>query len=118
VDDGVLHDIRRTVVSTLGDRGWEPAVVDKVLNHAAAATLPGVMGVYQRSEQWEQQRKALEAWADLLMLEVARLKGSPLNRETWGFDEPFQDARIVRPGRKLVRRKRSPRPPRPLANAA
>jgi integrase len=96
VPDGTLHDIRRTIVSTLGDHGWEPAVVDRVLNHAAAATMPGVMGVYQRSELWEQKRRALEAWADMLLGEVSRLGRRPVNRETWGFDQPFTEARIVR----------------------
>lgn len=103
VADGTLHDIRRTVVSTLGDRGWEPAVVDRLLNHAAAATMGGVMGVYQRSELWEQQRKAIEAWAEILLGEAARLQRRPLDRETWGFDQPFTEARIRRPRRARAR---------------
>ncbi|MDI3308355.1 MAG: integrase family protein [Acetobacteraceae bacterium] len=52
VEDGTLHDFRRTIVSTLGDHGFDPQVADTLLNHAAAATLGGVMGVYQRSEFW------------------------------------------------------------------
>jgi integrase len=96
VPDGTLHDIRRTIVSTLGDHGWEPAVVDRVLNHAAAATMGGVMGVYQRSELWEQKRRALDAWAEILLGEAARLQRRPLDRETWGFDQPFTEARIRR----------------------
>lgn len=99
VPDGILHDIRRTVVSTLADRGWEPAVVDRLLNHAASATMAGVMGVYQRSELWEQQRKAIEAWAELLIGEVGRLQRKPVDPETWGFDQPFEDVQIRR-GRK------------------
>jgi integrase len=105
VADGTLHDIRRTIVSTLGDHGWEPAVVDRVLNHAASATLPGVMAVYQRSELWEQKRRALDAWADLLLGEVARQQRRPLDRETWGFDEPFEEARIPRPRKAPARRR-------------
>lgn len=97
VPDGTLHDIRRTIVSTLADHGWEPAVVDRVLNHAAAATMPGVMAVYQRSELWEQKRRALEAWAEILLGEVARSQRQPLDREAWGLTAPFEEARIRRP---------------------
>jgi len=100
VGEGTLHDIRRTVVSTLADHGWEPSVVDKLLNHAASATMSGVMGVYQHSEQWKQKRTALTAWAELLMEEVERQQKWPLSRQTWGFDAPFADARIVRASRK------------------
>jgi hypothetical protein len=80
-------------------------VVDRVLNHAASATLPGVMAVYQRSELWEQKRRALDAWADLLLGEVARQQRRPLDRETWGFDEPFEEARIPRPRKAPARRR-------------
>lgn len=104
VDDGTLHDIRRTIVSTLGDHGWEPAVVDRVLNHAAGATMGGVMGVYQRSELWTQKRRALEAWAELLLGEVARIQKRELDRTTWGLDAPFTDVVIRRPKKSPVRR--------------
>lgn len=100
VKEGWLHDIRRTVVSILADRGWEPAVVDRLLNHAASATMPGVMAVYQRSELWDQQRRAVEAWADLLMAEVERQQKRPLSRESWGFEAPFEEVRIRRPRRR------------------
>lgn len=99
VPDGTLHDIRRTVVSTLGDHGWEPAVVDRLLNHAGSATMSGVMAVYQRSELWDQQRRALDAWTDLLMNEVAKASRKEPGPGSWGFTEPFQDARISRPRR-------------------
>jgi integrase len=107
VKEGWLHDIRRTVVTSLGDRGWDPTVVDRLLNHAASNTMTGVMAVYQRSEQWEQQRRAIEAWAELLLGEVARIEKVPLDRDAWGFTAPFQDARI-----------RRARKPRKLAVAA
>ncbi|MDP3417906.1 site-specific integrase [Falsiroseomonas sp.] len=106
IEEGTLHDIRRTVVSTLADHGWEPAVVDRLLNHAASATMPGVMRVYQRSEQWEQKRAALVAWMDLLMDEVGKLQGRPVDRDTWGFDQPFAEARIKRLGAKRKPAKR------------
>ena len=43
VSDGTLHDIRRTVVSTLADHGWEPAVVDRLLGEGAAEVKTGVL---------------------------------------------------------------------------
>ena len=94
---GHLHDIRRTVVSTLADHGFEPAVVDRLLNHAASATRSGVMAVYQRSELWVQQRKAVDAWAGLLMGEAARLRGRPIEAPVWGLEAPFRDAVVRRP---------------------
>lgn len=92
VPSGTLHDFRRTIVSTLGDRGVDPVVVDKLLNHAAGATLSGVMGVYQRADFWQQRVRAAQTWEDLLMVEVERVRKKP-----WAFEEPFHDSRIVRP---------------------
>jgi integrase len=97
VEDGTLHDIRRTVVSTLGDHGFDPQVVDTLLNHAAATTMGGVMGVYQRSDFWAQRRRAIETWAELLMEKVAAKLRTPLCRDTWGFTAPFEEVRIRRP---------------------
>jgi integrase len=96
VDTGTLHDFRRTIVSTLGDHGFDPQVADTLLNHAAAATMGGVMGVYQRSELWVRRREAIDLWTRLLMEAVGQRLGRPVCRETWGFDAPFEDARISR----------------------
>lgn len=100
---GAFHDMRRTIVSILGDHGFDPHVADTLLNHSAAATLPGVMGVYQRSEFWTQKVKALNYFTELVMAEVERIQGAPLNRETWGFEAPFDDVEIP------TTRKRTPR---------
>lgn len=95
---GTFHDFRRTIVSALGDRGFDPVTTDKLLNHAAAATMPGVMAVYQQSEMLRSRAKAVEAWAEMLFAEIDRqlvAEGAePVSRETWGFDRPFSD-RIV-----------------------
>nr|WP_314074604.1 integrase family protein [uncultured Roseococcus sp.] len=91
---GTLHDLRRTIVTVLGDHGFDPHVADKLLNHVAAATLPGVMAVYQRSEFWLKKREAVDLFSGLLMSEVERIQGSAIDRETWGFDQPFDDAVI------------------------
>jgi integrase len=93
---GWLHDIRRTVVSTLADHGWDPTVVDRVLNHASSSTMTGVMAVYQRSDQWAQQRAALDAWAALLLGAAGRIRGAPIEAPAWGLDQPFTDAVVRR----------------------
>lgn len=96
VEEGWFHDIRRTVVSTLGDHGWDLAVVDRLLNHASSASMGGVLGVYQRSELWQQQRQAVEAWADLLLAEVGRLQGAPLQAASWAPGAPFTEVAVRR----------------------
>jgi integrase len=92
--EGTFHDMRRTIVTALGNHGFDPHVADTLLNHAAAATLPGVMGAYQRSEFWQKKREAVTLFAELVMAEVERIQGRPIDRETWGFDQPFQDVEI------------------------
>jgi integrase len=99
IDTGTLHDIRRTIVSTLGHHGFDPQVADTLLNHAASNTMGGVMGVYQRSELWMKRREAITRWTDLLMQAVGRIMNKPVSPEIWGFNQPFTDARILRPER-------------------
>lgn len=91
---GTFHDMRRTIVTALGNHGFDPHVADTLLNHAAAATLPGVMGAYQRSEFWVKKREAVTLFADLVMAEVERIQLGKMDRTAWGFDAPFQDVEI------------------------
>ncbi|WP_424813536.1 site-specific integrase [Roseococcus sp. YIM B11640] len=102
-----FHDFRRTVVSVLGDHGFDAVVTDKLLNHAASSSMTGVMAVYQRAEMLALQRQAIERWAELLFAEIDRqgaANGKPqISRETWGFDVPFEEARI----RRLVQPRRA-----------
>lgn len=102
LEEGTFHDFRRTIVTTLGDHGFDAEVADKLLNHSAANTMSGVMAVYQRSEMWKKRREAIELWSSLLMGEVARITGKP-EPEAWGFDEAFVDVRIKRPPRSQTR---------------
>lgn len=92
-----LHDFRRTLVSVLGDHGFDAQVADGLLNHSQAASLPGVMATYNRSDMWLKRREALDLWVRLLFDEVDRAQGTPVSRESWGFDAPFEDVRLVRP---------------------
>ena len=62
----MLHDLRRSVSTHMGEIGIQPHVNEKVLNHA----LPGVAGKYNRTKLEEPKRQALEAWAEVLMAHV------------------------------------------------
>jgi hypothetical protein len=50
----------------------EAHVADRILNHVATATTSKVMRIYNRSELFEQRKRALQAWADFLEKEVIR----------------------------------------------
>ena len=62
----VLHDLRRSFATALGEAGIPEAVADAVLNHRQSATRGGVMGVYQRAVRWPERRQAMEAWGTIL----------------------------------------------------
>lgn len=111
---GTLHDMRRTIVSVLGDHGFDPQVADALLNHVAASSMPGVMGIYQRSEFWLKKREAIATFTELLMAEVGRIQGQPVDPVTWGFDTPFEEVRLVRP-RAAAAGEGTGRPPRRAA---
>jgi hypothetical protein len=59
----VLHDIRRTVATRLGDLGVQPHVVEAVLNHQSG-TKRGVAGVYNKSPYERETKTAMALWAD------------------------------------------------------
>jgi integrase len=58
----VLHDLRRTVVTSLARLGIAPHVADKVLNHTGGSSLSSIALVYQRHEFLAERASALEAW--------------------------------------------------------
>jgi integrase len=60
-----LHDLRRTAATNMQELGIRNEVVESILNHA----VPGVGGVYLRSELEKQKAEALVAWAT----EIARI---------------------------------------------
>ncbi len=59
----VVHDFRRTGVSTLAALGFDSIVADKLLNHQPGK-LRGVAAVYQRHEFGPERARALDAWAN------------------------------------------------------
>lgn len=60
------HDFRRSFATTLGEAGVSEATADAMLNHKASATRGGVLGVYQRAENWPGQVIAMQAWGAAL----------------------------------------------------
>jgi integrase len=56
------HDVRRSFVSHLAERGFDIDLLDQCLGHKRA----GVLAVYQRASRMAEWARALEAWADLV----------------------------------------------------
>lgn len=58
-----LHDLRRTFATVATETlGYQPAVVDRVLNHVSG-TVRGVMATYQRGQYLKERRQVLDGWA-------------------------------------------------------
>lgn len=56
-----IHDLRRTAASGMAQLGFQPHIIERVLNHISGAQ-GGLVGVYQRYEYLEERKRALEAW--------------------------------------------------------
>jgi integrase len=63
-----LHDVRRSFVSALAERGFDVDLLDQLLGHSRK----GVFGVYQRSSRWREKESAMAAWAELVAPSGAR----------------------------------------------
>jgi integrase len=63
-----LHDVRRSFVSALAERGFDVDLLDQLLSHSRK----GVFGTYQRSSRWREKESAMAAWAELVAPSVAR----------------------------------------------
>ena len=57
-----LHDVRRSFVSALAERGFDVDLLDQCLSHSRK----GVFGVYQRASRWREKETAIAAWAELV----------------------------------------------------
>jgi integrase len=57
----VIHDIRRSVATGMGNLGVAPHVIEAVLNHVGHRA--GVSGVYNRGSYDREKRNALALWA-------------------------------------------------------
>ena len=66
VQDWRLHDLRRSFATiTTETLGFEPPVVDRILNHVSGS-VRGIAAVYQRGEYLEKRKLALDKWANYL----------------------------------------------------
>jgi integrase len=60
----VIHDIRRSVVTHLHERGFaQPHVVEAIVNHVSGHQA-GVAGVYNKAVYLAERRRALDMWSD------------------------------------------------------
>ena len=59
----VLHDLRRSVATHMGNMGFHRETIDSVLNHYRA-------DVYNKSRYEREKRQALEAWGEYLMAHI------------------------------------------------
>jgi integrase len=65
-----FHAVRRGFVTVLGNHGFDPDLLDGILNHSASETRSGVRGVYNRSERLQERSRAMNTWAELVMTAV------------------------------------------------
>jgi integrase len=56
------HDLRRTAASGMARLGFQPHIIERVLNHVSGAQ-GGLVGVYQRHDYREERRQALLEWS-------------------------------------------------------
>jgi integrase len=70
VSDWVLHDLRRTGSTGMGDIGIQPHVVEAVLNHIGGSKA-GVAGTYNKAMYLKEKREALNKYADYVMATVS-----------------------------------------------
>lgn len=60
INDFVIHDLRRTGATNLGELGYPIEVIETALNHTKA----GILRVYHRTQYVEQREKMLADWAN------------------------------------------------------
>lgn len=58
------HDLRRTMVTGMNEKGIAPHVVEAVVNHVSGTAKAGVAGVYNKALYLPERRAALNAWAE------------------------------------------------------
>ena len=63
----VIHDLRRSFVTELHERGGVDAPLVELLVNHVSGTRGGVAGVYNRSQRLLERKRALERWAALVL---------------------------------------------------
>ena len=71
----VLHDLRRTCATGMGELGTQPHIIESVLNHISGHKR-GVAGVYNHAAYRKDKREALDRWSEHVLALVA---GAPAN---------------------------------------
>ena len=61
-DEMTAHGFRSLGSTMLNSLGYRPDVIEAALAHIQ----PGVRGVYNRGDYWEERRTMMQAWADYL----------------------------------------------------
>jgi integrase len=61
-----IHDLRRTAASGMAALGFQPHVIERVLNHVSGAQ-GGLVSVYQRHDYREERKRAIMGWGDKVM---------------------------------------------------
>ena len=59
----VIHDLRRTAVTGMGELGVPPHVIEATVNHISGIKA-GVAGVYNRAQHLPERRQALSMWGE------------------------------------------------------
>ena len=71
----LLDDLRRTAASGMAALGFQPHVIERVLNHVSGAQ-GGLTGVYQRHDYREERKRAIMAWGAHVMQIVSADKAA------------------------------------------
>ncbi|HCM9716725.1 TPA: tyrosine-type recombinase/integrase [Enterobacter kobei] len=72
-----IHDLRRTMRTQMAALGIDPIIAERCLNHK----IPGIEGIYNRHEYFEERKVALARWADLLLdVEAAGLSKENISK--------------------------------------
>lgn len=75
-----LHDLRRTLVTRMGeDLHIPPHIVEAAVNHVSG-TKAGVAGTYNRAVYLDERAKALEAWAGYVLQTVGERGGQEVGK--------------------------------------
>ena len=64
IDHWVIHDLRRTTTTQLGSLNVPKDIQKRIINHSQNSDVTAIYDLYRYTEQ---QRKALQSWADKLL---------------------------------------------------
>jgi integrase len=63
IEHWTVHDLRRTVATSMAELGVQPHIIEAVLNHVSGHK-GGVAGIYNRATYDKEKREALNLWAE------------------------------------------------------